>query len=234
MPQLVDMFTAIDRQPDESSRDFVTRTWRTANPTLPENLTTIHPTSLQVEQVTEGCRAPYAFANTLREMVGGHWVAVWSTSHQDPDGLTHTIYYAWNTLSGHGTPTRAVFYDPQHRPSQGQAYLYVIEFRGSDVPSYQTTPYIPEDAIVVADTHFSVVEATASQVEQWISGFPYWKNAGHPADGKWIGAGGDAVYIANGQVVQDPLDVLRALGINNDDIAPEYYDDILETANRVF
>jgi len=113
-------------------------------------------------------------------------------------------------------------------------YLYVIDFVGSDVPSYQTTPYIPEDAIVVADTHFSVVEATASQVEQWLTAYPYWKNAGHPSDGKWIGASGDVVYIANGEVVQDPLDVLRALGIANDDIAPEYYDDILETANRVF
>jgi len=234
MPQLTALFTSIDRQPDESLRQFVVRTWRTANPTLPEDLATIHPTSLQIEQVAEGYRAPYAFANKLREMVGGDRVAIWSTSHQDPDGLTHTIYYAWNTLSGHGTPTRAVFYDPQHRTSQNQAHLYVVQFRGPDVPSPATSPEIPDDAVIVADTHFSVVEATASQVEQWISGFPYWKNAGHPSDGKWIGAGGDEVYIANGQVVQDPLDVLRALNVAIDDYAREYYDDILENLNRVF
>lgn len=106
------------------------------------------------------------------------------------------------------------------------AHLWVIDFVGGGVPSAATSPEIPEDMFVVADTHFVVVEGSHSQVENIIRDYPYWRNSGHPADGRWISAGGEEVYIANGRILNHERDLWNAMGLKPSTFGGKTWDDV--------
>jgi len=100
---------------------------------------------------------------------------------------------------------------------------------------HATSPCLPEDAIVVVEQGFALVEATFDEVEEWIRHFPYWRNAGPPRAGKWIGEGGEAVYIDDDcEIVESAADVLRSLGQEITDCEDLCGDDILADMRRVF
>ena len=106
-----------------------------------------------------------------------------------------------------------------------ETHLWLVEYTGHDVPG--PGPEVPEDWIVVGDTHWFIADCNLDNIENRLRGEVHWKVRGQPGSGRWIGTWGDEVYIADGCVVDDPLDVLRALGIEIDDYAREYYDDLM-------
>ena len=112
--------------------------------------------------------------------------------------------------------------------------LWVLDFIGSDVPTPETSPKIPEEMVVVAESHFVVVEGSHSEVENLVRDYPYWRNSGHPQDGKWVGSGGNEVYIADGYIVDSAMDVLEARNVKIDGYVRFYADDVLENLGRVF
>ncbi len=108
-------------------------------------------------------------------------------------------------------------------------HLWVIEFHtdGPARPEPDTTPDFWNDKelrVIVADTHFVVVESTHDAARRAIQGYPYWRVAGHPADGRWIDAGGDHVCILDGEAVSE-IELVEGLGMKPQDFDATSWDD---------
>jgi len=114
-------------------------------------------------------------------------------------------------------------------------HIYVVEFTGPDVPTPPTTPDLSKFEIIVAETHFCIIQGNHSEIENELRNFPYWRNAGHPKAGQWIGAGGDETFIdANGNIVETAFDVVKTLDVDMDEYTEESAEDILEQMSLVF
>lgn len=107
-----------------------------------------------------------------------------------------------------------------------EEHLWVIEYRGNG--DIHPAPEFDEDKVIVADTDFTVVAGDMAQVEAVLrdTGNPRWRLRGHPADGRWIGAGGDEVYIVNCRVYKNEREAWDALGLKPQDFGGETWQDV--------
>lgn len=108
-------------------------------------------------------------------------------------------------------------------------HLWVVDFVGRDVPEPRTSPglYAADGLeVIVADTHWAVVKGTHDAAERAVSDFPYWRVTGHPADGRYIAAGGEEVYIHNGQLLDSERDLWEAMGLKPEDFDGLTWDDV--------
>jgi len=85
-------------------------------------------------------------------------------------------------------------------------HLWVVEWRpGHDnlVPSAKFFPDWEDYNIevIVADQFYAVVRDDLDHLQSALRDFPYQHVGGHPADGRWVGEGGDEVFICDGRVV---------------------------------
>jgi hypothetical protein len=126
-------FWTIERKPDESQRDFIFRTWREANPYLPEDIAA-NPYKLRGrrhghgEIVPQGYGSPYRFGRILRDMVQSSQeslgaVPIFKFTETDAKGFElHVTYFAWNgpeTDKFESGPHIAAFYNPANGPTFG-------------------------------------------------------------------------------------------------------------------
>jgi len=108
-------------------------------------------------------------------------------------------------------------------------HLWAVDFTGNFVPEPRLCPDFHEAQgvdLVVGDTHFAVVAGKNSAVENAIRDFPYWKNAGHPSDGRWVDSGGSEFYIANGNIVDSEQELWEAMGHTPADFGGDTWDDV--------
>jgi len=108
--------------------------------------------------------------------------------------------------------------------------LWVVEFRPGQsgiVPEPRFWPDFEKEGIevIVADQFFAVVVAEYDHLNRIIAS-PYLKIAGHPADGRWIGEGGETVYIIDGRVVDDEWEAWDALGLRPETFGAETWHDV--------
>jgi len=104
-----------------------------------------------------------------------------------------------------------------------EKHLWVIEWSPGNanvIPSPKLCPDLNSLEVVVADEFFTVVEASHDEVATAIRDFPYWRNAGHPADGRYVGSGGEELYILAGKVVTLPK-LCDGLGLDLANFATE-------------
>jgi len=173
-------FWTIEREEGESLRDFVFRTWREANPALPDDLAQpdIGKATYQAEIVTAGYLSPYHFGVRLREMVGGandgtsRCVAVYSATSPDGRGLCKTIYYCWDEPHKDG-PAMAAFYDPSRGPTFGNPMLTAAQAgRNYGVPRSSITLACRQGYIVGAERVDGRWQFLASDFQQWLESRP--------------------------------------------------------------
>jgi hypothetical protein len=114
--------------------------------------------------------------------------------------------------------------------------LWVVEFRpgnASVIPSPELTPDYEDDIeIIVADQFFSVVEAEYEQLNRIVSDYAYCRITGQPADGRWIGEGGDEVYIHNATILETEEELWNALGLKPQDFGGETWDEVDDDVGR--
>jgi hypothetical protein len=77
---------------------------------------------------------------------------------------------------------------------------------------------------LVAD-EFVLVEGEYMALDAMLRGHPGWRLM-VPRDGKWIGAGGQAVYVVNAHVTEDARDLYAALGLTPQMFDAESWDDV--------
>lgn len=123
--EMTKQFFTIERELNETWRDFVFRTWRTANPNLPEHLYQVGQWQFSDEVVWEGYLSPYRFGIKLREMVGGandgtsRCVPIFAAKQANDRGvIDRTVYYCWDEPDIDG-PHVAAFYAPYLGPTFG-------------------------------------------------------------------------------------------------------------------
>ena len=64
----------------------------------------------------------------------------------------------------------------------------------------------------IADEGWTLVEAEYQAIAQIVRAYPGWRVM-IPRDGKWIGAGGNHVYVVNARVTDDAGELYDALGL---------------------
>jgi len=105
-------FFTIERAPGETRGAFIRRVWRTATPTLPDDLRAVAPETLQSDVVFDGYESPYRFGRELRRLADADYAPVFASYHMCEVG-THAIYYVFAGCERvDGGPTRAAFYNP--------------------------------------------------------------------------------------------------------------------------
>lgn len=145
MTQAQKLFWTLNRQTNESMRDFIWRIWREANPTLPErqpDMWTVPQGAYALEVVRDSYRSPYRFGAVLREMVCSTNIAtaddpgIYSATHVHGNGSSHTIYYTYGQMvrsGSHAGPQIAAFYDPHARSAQEKGvYVEVYDASATD------------------------------------------------------------------------------------------------------
>ncbi len=105
-------------------------------------------------------------------------------------------------------------------------HLWVVEWNGRDVPSAELSPDLEGADVVVADTHFAVIRGALAEIEALVRDFPYWGMAGHPADGRWVGAGGDEHYISGGREVDSLAELADDLGLDPANFGGTTWDEV--------
>jgi len=174
-------FWTIERGEDEPLRDFIFRTWREANPALPEDLASagIGEAIYQAEIVTAGYLSPYHFGIRLREMVGGandgtlRCVAIYAaTCPDDQEICTKTIYYCWDEPHEDG-PAMAAFYDPSRGPTFGNQLLTIAQaMRHYSVPRSTITLACRDGQIEGAERIDGRWQFLASSFQSWLESRP--------------------------------------------------------------
>jgi len=116
--------------------------------------------------------------------------------------------------------------------------LWVIEYRPDRpdrVPQHSDWPDLEEQGIevIVADLLFQVVHADLETLQAILKDYPYVQITGHPRSGRFLGAGGEEVYIVNGKVIDDEWEAWEQLGLTPQKFgADSWYDvnrsDVLE------
>ena len=110
--------------------------------------------------------------------------------------------------------------------------IWVVDYAGRNVPG--DGPNFSEDQVIIADTHFVLVEATWYEVQQAIAGLAYWKPS-VPQAGRWIAASGAEIYLdAKLRLVADGEAVLASLGDYTDMLEHTDADTVLDNLGRTF
>jgi len=109
--------------------------------------------------------------------------------------------------------------------------LWVVDFRpGSPgvVPEPRFFPDYEAEGIdvVVADQFTAVVVAEYNHLEAVLRPYPYCQNVGQPANGRWVGEGGDEVYIHNAQLLGSEEELWEALGLKPQMFGGESWGDV--------
>jgi len=72
----------------------------------------------------------------------------------------------------------------------------------------------------------AIVEADFNHLEAVLRDYPYCHLAGHPADGRHIGEGGDEVYICDGILLASEHELWEALGLKPGDFDGKTWEDV--------
>ena len=112
--------------------------------------------------------------------------------------------------------------------------LWVVEYRSHNVPEPRFFPdweALQERGvldIIASDVFWIVVEADYNDLESIIRDYSYLKVAGHPADGRWVDAGGGEVYILDGQVVDSAVELWEGLEMRPETFGGKTWADVDE------
>jgi len=110
--------------------------------------------------------------------------------------------------------------------------LWVVEFRPPNpglVPEPRFWPDFDHDdtiQVVVADQFYALVYTDLDHLQQVVRDFPYVRITGHPADGRWIGEGGEDLYIVDAKVIEDEWQAWEALGLRPQDFGATTWHDV--------
>ena len=109
-------------------------------------------------------------------------------------------------------------------------HLWVIEWNPGNtsvIPSSAFTPDLDHLDVLVADQFFALIRGSHAEIETTFSAYPYWRNAGHPKDGRWVGEGGDEIYVSGGSVVT-ARQLWADLGLEPGQFGADTWDDVDE------
>ncbi len=119
-----------------------------------------------------------------------------------------------------------------------EKHLWVIDWKPGNpsvIPSAENTPDWSDVGgveSIVAEQFYTVLRGALGVIETTLRDYPYWRLAGHPADGRYVGEGGEQVYIVDGYIYNKEFEAWDALGLKPQDFDANGWNDVDEDVVR--